>query len=108
MKAWTLEQEAVIIQTVKEYNNVWEALDKSALLLNRTPAWLTEDDLWAIKETYALAALRTKMLGFAWHVDHIIPLRGRNVSGLHVPENLQVIPAIYNLRKTNKYEGVTC
>ena len=38
MKAWTLEQEAVIIQTVKEYNNVWEALDKSALLLNRTPA----------------------------------------------------------------------
>lgn len=38
MKAWTLEQEAVILQTVKEYNNVWEALDKSALILNRTPA----------------------------------------------------------------------
>lgn len=38
MKAWTLEQEAVILQTVKEYPNVWEALDKSALILNRTPA----------------------------------------------------------------------
>ena len=38
MKAWTLEQEAVIIQSVKEYPNLWEALDKSALLLNRTPA----------------------------------------------------------------------
>ena len=38
MKAWTLEQEAVIIQAVKEYPNTWEALDKSALLLNRTPA----------------------------------------------------------------------
>jgi len=38
MKAWTLEQEAVIIQSVKEYHNLWEALDKSALLLNRTPA----------------------------------------------------------------------
>jgi len=38
MKSWTLEQEAVIIQSVKEYPNLWEALDKSALLLNRTPA----------------------------------------------------------------------
>lgn len=38
MKAWTLEQEAVIIQSIKEYPNIWEALDKSALILNRTPA----------------------------------------------------------------------
>jgi hypothetical protein len=38
MKNWTLEQEAVIIQAVKEYPNIWEALDKSAILLNRTPA----------------------------------------------------------------------
>lgn len=38
MKAWTLEQEAVILQTVKEYPNLWEALDKSALILNRTTA----------------------------------------------------------------------
>lgn len=37
MKAWTLEQEAVILQTVKEYPNLWEALDRSAILLNRTP-----------------------------------------------------------------------
>ena len=38
MKSWTLEQEAVIIQSIKEYPNIWEALDKSALILNRTPA----------------------------------------------------------------------
>lgn len=38
MKSWTLEQEAVIIQSIKEYPNIWEALDKSAILLNRTPA----------------------------------------------------------------------
>ena len=38
MKAWTLEQEAVIIQSIKEYPNTWEAFDKSAILLNRTPA----------------------------------------------------------------------
>lgn len=77
-------------------------------LTNRTPPWLSEDDLWAIQEAYLLAEKRTQLFGFSWHVDHVIPLRGKNVSGLHVPNNLQVIPAIDNLRKTNKYRGVTC
>lgn len=73
-------------------------------LMQRTPPWLTEDDLWIIEQAYELASLRTKMLGFQWHVDHIIPLRGKNVSGLHVPSNLQVIPATENQKKTNKFE----
>ena len=73
-------------------------------LLKRTPCWLTEDDFWLISEAYSLAALRTSMFGFAWHVDHKIPLRGKKVSGLHVPANLQVIPATENQRKTNKFE----
>ena len=69
----------------------------------RTPAWLTVDDLWIIQEAYGLAALRREIVGGEWHVDHIIPLRGKQVSGLHVPWNLQVIPAIDNRRKSNKY-----
>ncbi len=73
--------------------------------LQRTPKWLSKNDLWMIKEIYDLASLRTKMTGFLWHVDHIIPIRGKNVSGLHVPSNLQVIPWIENVKKCNKFDG---
>lgn len=71
---------------------------------NRTPIWLAADDLWLIKEIYELAALRSKMTGFKWHVDHIVPLQGEAVSGLHVPSNLQVITQQENLRKLNRWD----
>jgi hypothetical protein len=71
--------------------------------IHRTPAWLTMDDFWLIEQAYEIAAARTKMLGFSWHVDHVIPLQGRLVSGLHVPTNLQVIPAVENIRKANRF-----
>lgn len=79
---------------------------RQAAKLQRTPKWLTEDDHWIMLQAYELAALRTEMLGFVWHVDHIIPLRGKTVSGLHVPTNLQVIPGVENMRKLNKFDGV--
>ena len=69
----------------------------------RTPRWLTADDLWIMDQAYELAALRSKMTGFAWHVDHIFPLQGDTVSGLHVPSNLRVIPWSENLSKANKF-----
>lgn len=72
--------------------------------LNRTPAWLTVDDQWMIEQAYELAAMRTKIFGFGWHVDHVVPLQGKLVSGLHVPHNLQVMPAIENRRKSNHFE----
>jgi hypothetical protein len=72
-------------------------------LLQRTPKWLTEDDKWIIKEAYSLAVLREKIFGFKWEVDHIIPLRGKTVSGLHVPTNFQVIPMVENRKKSASF-----
>jgi hypothetical protein len=71
---------------------------------NRIPAWVDKDHMWLIKEAYELAQLRTKHFGFSWHVDHIVPLQGELVSGLHVIENLQVIPGVENIKKKNKFE----
>lgn len=82
--------------------NVLKARRRAAKM-QRTPAWLTVDDFWMLEQAYELAALRTKMLGFAWHVDHIIPLQGKLVSGLHVPTNIRVIPGVENVRKANRY-----
>ena len=77
---------------------------RRAAKLQRTPTWLSDFDKIKIKCLYQLAAMRNRESGQTWHVDHIIPLQGEFVSGLHVPNNLQVIPAIENMRKSNHYE----
>jgi hypothetical protein len=77
---------------------------RKAAKLQRTPPWLTEEDHWMIEQAYEISALRTKMFGFPWHVDHVIPLLGKRVSGLHVPLNLRVIPGVDNMSKSNKFE----
>jgi hypothetical protein len=77
---------------------------RHAAELKRTPGWLSDDEHWVMQQAYEIAAVRTKLFGFSWHVDHIIPLQGRRVSGLHVPLNLQVIPGVENMRKLNKFE----
>ena len=80
-----------------------DTIKRRASKMKRTPNWLTEDDFWMIEQAYELAQMRTKLFGFSWHVDHVLPLQGKNVSGLHVPNNLQVIPWIQNVSKANKY-----
>jgi hypothetical protein len=70
--------------------------------IQRTPAWMTKEQLAAIDKLYKQAAWLTRITGVRWHVDHIVPLKGKNVSGLHIPDNLQVIPAWENMKKGNK------
>lgn len=79
---------------------------RRAAKLQRTPAWLTPIDFERIKNVYRLAELQTKITGELWHVDHIIPLQGKLVSGLHVPANLQAIRAFENVSKNNKWDPV--
>ena len=71
--------------------------------LNRTPSWLTDIDFERMQNEYKLAAILTKLNGEPWHVDHIIPLQGKLVSGLHVPSNLRVMRGIDNVSKGNSY-----
>lgn len=69
-----------------------------------TPNWLSEWDYFVFEEAFSLRKLRFKATGFLWEVDHIIPISGKTVCGLHVWNNLQVIPATINRSKFNKYE----
>jgi hypothetical protein len=73
---------------------------RRAAMLNRIPAWV---DWGAIRAIYAECKRLNREAGIIkYHVDHIFPLKGKTVSGLHVHNNLQIIPAIDNLRKNNK------
>lgn len=74
-----------------------------SIKLSRTPHWLTDKHYAEMAAMYKIAKQQAKITGVPHHVDHIVPLQGENVSGLHVPWNLQVITATENMSKGNKY-----
>jgi len=76
---------------------------RQAKILQRTPDWLSEDHKAELQDFYWLAKDLTAVSGETYHVDHIVPLQGDNVCGLHVPWNLQILPADINLSKGNRY-----
>ena len=84
-KAWKQQnKERVNLSTAVRRKRVRQA----------TPAW---SDKKAIKSIY-LEAIKNKL-----EVDHIIPLQGKMVSGLHVPSNLRLVTKSENSSKGNKY-----
>ena len=70
-----------------------------------TPNWLSRVQLDQMNYTYQVAKDASLITGESYHVDHIIPLKSKNVCGLHVPWNLQVLPSDLNLSKSNKFQG---
>jgi hypothetical protein len=79
----------------------FHAAKRRTAKLQRTPAWANMN---AIKEFYAAAQRMTEAMGEPYHVDHVIPLQGRLVSGLHVHNNLQIIHGSENSKKRNHFE----
>lgn len=98
-------------EKVKEKQRKWLSSNKDrkaylesnrrARKLQATPAWANEE---LIRREYELASWCSKVTGERYTVDHIIPLMGKLVCGLHVHNNLQVLRAADNSKKSNHFE----
>lgn len=75
--------------------------ERQARQLKATPGWA---DQHRIRCFYYVAEALASMWGEPFEVDHVIPLRGKNVCGLHAPSNLRVIPARENRSKGNRLD----
>lgn len=108
---WRANNKEAIRQSTSEYKKknrasiLADTRKRQLGKINRTPHWLTKEDYATMKALYIQCARITKETGIQHHVDHIVPLHGENVSGLHVPSNLQILTAEANLSKGNTYEG---
>jgi hypothetical protein len=98
-----LAKKAAYLQLNKDKSNKLGA-DKRARKRNATPSWLTKEQKDCMESFYWMAQDLKRVTGEEYHVDHIVPLKGQNVCGLHVPWNLQVLPSDVNIKKGNKYD----
>jgi hypothetical protein len=77
-----------------------DSASRRSSLINAIPNWA---DKKAIKKIYEDCILIYANTGVRHEVDHVVPLRGATVTGLHIASNLQIIKASDNRRKSNKY-----
>jgi len=110
-REWHQANRKKVLERYKSYYkrnmaaNAARSANYAAAKLRRTPAWLSTDERNQIKVFYDVACRISNCLGESFHVDHIHPLRGELVSGLHVPWNLQVIAGRENIAKGNRFHG---
>ena len=83
--------------------SVARCAERYASKRQRTPYWLSKADRERIKDIYLSCRKLTQDTGIRHHVDHIVPLMGKYVSGLHTPGNLQILLGSENCRKSNKW-----
>lgn len=101
---WKKDNPDKVLKTNRKYKKanpekvkLWNKLDNArrrAAQLQRTPEWADQDKIKKIYENCPKG----------YHVDHIIPLQGKTVSGLHIETNLQYLTPTENLKKGNKFE----
>jgi len=84
----------------KPYMNAAYQATRRSIKMKATPVW---SDYERIKLKYIERDMMRQLTGLDFHVDHIVPLQGENVCGLHIAENLRVILARDNLSKSNKH-----
>ena len=89
-------------ELVKAFTN-----DRRRRHKNASPKWITKEQKAEIREIYKRAVKLCKDNPKAYVVDHIVPLMGKEVCGLHVPWNLQILTAEENYRKNNKLLDTT-
>ena len=104
-KDWYRKKIAETPDLNKHYyrKNIGERLNRAAFRrLASKKFHLTEDEILTVKTIYWASSELTKLTGIKRHVDHVIPLKGETVCGLHVPWNLQILTAEENSGKRNK------
>jgi 5-methylcytosine-specific restriction endonuclease McrA len=99
-------------EKIRQYRKAWKVKNKGLVaadtaarkshIRQATPKWLTEDQKRQIRSFYLEADRLKTELRIDYEVDHIVPIRGGIVSGLHVPWNLRVITAEENQKKNRK------
>lgn len=108
-KNYYLANKDIVMEKVKEYRaknphiHAKCSAKQRALRLQRIPKWLTNDHKKVVNAYYSIAQRLTCENNEPWQVDHIVPLQGKLVSGLHVPWNLQLMKRSENRAKSNSF-----
>jgi len=96
------ERHAIKVKRWKQKNKAhlaFKAAERRKHVRRATPTWAKKE---SIRLKYIEAGVMSRITGLSYHVDHVIPLQGKEVCGLHVHYNLRAIPERDNIAKSNK------